>query len=817
MLKNYLKVAIRNLIKHKMFSLINVCGLATGMACAILILLWVRDEISFDRFHENVEAIYRVNWDFKWQGNEGIGPGTPPPLAATLTDNIPEVQAATRLRPMPNAIIRAGDKFFDEDGVVAADSNFFNLFSFSLLAGDASTALRQPNSVVLTQEMAAKLFGSESPMGKTFLIDEPKRDFYGTYQNLFTVTGVVKNPPSNSHVRFSMLTSMASYPEVAWRNWSWVWMQVVTYVKLQDGAAPETIDAKIHDLVGQHAPAAFKRVGFSYEELIASGGRWDFVLQPMTDVYLGSAAIGNRLGPLGNRTQVHLFGIIAVLVLGIACINFMNLATARSASRAKEIGVRKVLGSSRKAGLGQFLVESIFFSFLAMLVALFLVEVSLAPFNRLAGKSLEFNLLDPSWLPGALFLLAILVGLVSGSYPGLYLSSIQPALAVKGPSTSPTGGRRLRNILVAAQFAVTIGLIACTLLVKQQMDFIRQTDLGFERRGVIVISNRNHRLGGKAEAYRDALMNHPQVLSASLSTGVPPTVSAFQDAYKVEGREEHFQLTSYLADEHFLSTLGLSIAEGRGFAKEFADSSSVILNEAAVQLLGLSDPVGKTIVYPGGGNTKYRVIGVMKDFNFWSLYSPILPFALFHASSKSYTIPESYVVVRVRPDDLSDTIRLLESEWKSFASATPFEYTFLDDNLEAEYRSAYRLGEVFLIFSALTILIACIGLFGLAAFATERRTKEIGIRKVLGASVSGIVALLSREFAKLVLVANVIAWPVAYYVMNNWLQDFAYRIEIGWWVFALAGGMTLLIALLTVSFQTLKAALANPVEALRYE
>ena len=754
MFANYLKVAFRNLLKHRLYSLINIGGLALGLACTILILLWVRDEIGYDRFHAYADVLYRLNWDVKRNGNEGVGPGTPPPLAATLMENIPEVKAATRLRQMPNAIVRSGDKFFDEDGVMAADSTFFDLFSFSLLVGDASTALKEPNSVVLTQDIAAKLFGSDSPMGKTLLIDEERRDLYGTYQNLFRVTGIAQNPPPNSHIQFSMITSMTSYPEVAWRNFSWVWMQMATYVKLQEGATPAAIDAKIHALVRQHVTAASRRGGFDYDELIKSGGRWDFVLHPMIDIYLGSAKIGNRLGPIGNRTQVYLFGVIAVFVLGIACINFMNLATARSASRAKEIGVRKVLGSQRRTLLVQFLVESMLFSFLAMPVALFLVEMSLGPFNRLAGKLLAFNLLDPLWLPGALFLLVVVVGLVSGSYPGLYLSSIRPALSVKGPFASPAKGRRLRNFLVAAQFAMTIGLITCTLLVRQQMDFVRQADLGFARTGIIVISNNNHRLGSTAEAFRDALMNHPQIISASLSNGVPPN-SAFGDGYKVEGKgEEAFGLISYIADEHFLSTLGISISKGRGFSKDFAEASSVILNEAAVRSLELSDPIGKTIVYPGGGNAKYRIIGVMKDCNFWSLYSPMEPFALFHSSSRSYTIPDSYLIIRVRPDDLDGAIRMLESEWKSFVSATPFEYTFLDESVQAEYRSAYRLGQVFLIFSALTILIACVGLFGLAAFATERRTKEIGIRKVLGATVPSVVGLLSKDFLKLVLAAT---------------------------------------------------------------
>ena len=468
MFTNYLKVAIRNLLKHKLYSIINVGGLAIGLACALLISLWVGDELSFDRFHKDAGALYRVNWDFKWAGNEGVGPGTPPPLAATLSGTVPGVAAATRLRPLPSTTIRYKDKFFSDRGVLAADSNFFEMFGFTLLAGDASTALTHPNSVLLTKDIAAKLFGTESPIGKNILIDEARRNRYGSYQNLFTVTGVLENPPPNSHIQFTMLTSMSSYPEVAWFNWSWVWMQVVTYVKLRDGVTPASIEAQIPSLVKKYGAAGFSRVGISYDEIIREGGRWNFVFQPMRDVYLGSSTIGNRLGPLGNRSQVYLFSIIAVFIVGIACINFMNITTARSSGRAKEIGIRKVLGSERTTLMVQFLLESTLFSFLATPLALLLVELFLIPFNHLSGKALTFNLFDPVWLPGVLILLAVVVGLVAGSYPGLYLSSIRPAQSVKGASSSPGHGRRLRNLLVVTQFAITISLIACTLLVKQE-------------------------------------------------------------------------------------------------------------------------------------------------------------------------------------------------------------------------------------------------------------------------------------------------------------------------------------------------------------
>ena len=815
MIGSFIRIALRNLARHRLYTAINVGGLALGLACTILILLWVRDELSFDRFHRDAGSLYRLNWDFKWNGNEGVGPGTPPPLAAALVRDIPEVAAATRIYPVPRQVVRFNDKFFNESGILAADSNFFALLDFALTAGDPERALAGPNSVVLTEETAHRYFGDDPPLGKFLKIGEEGNVMGRLYKNLFKVTGIVKAPPHNSQIQFTMITSISSHPEVAFFDWSWVWMQVVTYAKLREGAVSDVVEAKIPPLVRRYAPAAFSRIGFSFEELIREGGHWDFRLQEMTDVYLGSAAIGNRLGPTGDRVQVFLFSLIAFFILGIACINFMNLATARSANRAKEIGVRKVLGSSRGTLLGQFLAESLVFSFAALPIALILVELSLVPFNRLAGKSLAFSLLDPPWLPGGLLVFAGIVGLVSGSYPGFYLSSFMPVNVMKGTRGTSHGGRRLRNILVVLQFAVTIALIACTILVKNQMDFVRQADLGFDKNGIIVISNDNNRLGNQAGAFRDALTSHPEVVDASISTGVPPG-AGFQDYYKAEGLQEgQFGLASYMTDDSFLGTLGIRLVQGRGFSKEFSDSSSVILNESAVRYLGFKDPIGKTIAYPSRGT--YRVVGVVKDFHFVTLYAPITPFALFHASSKSYSIPSSYVIVRARAGDPARTISILESEWKAFAPATPFEYTFLNDNLARDYATAERLGTVFLVFSFLTIVIACIGLFGLAAFSTEQRTKEIGIRKVLGASVGQVVASLSRDFILLVAVANLIAWPVAWYVMNRWLENFAYRTEISWLTFLLAGAIALGVALATVSYQALRAARANPVEALKYE
>jgi putative ABC transport system permease protein len=820
MWKNALLVALRNLRKHRGYALINVVGLSVGMACSLLIGLYVRDELSYDRFHDGAADLYRVNWDFDWNGQAGVGPGTPPPLAATFVREIPEVEAAVRLYPAPRVVGRNGEVFFGEAGIVAVDSNFFDLFEgFTLLEGDARTALAAPNSVVLTEETARRYFGDEHPVGQALTLGEDRLVFGRyAYASTFRVTGVVEGPPPNSHLQFDMLTSMGSHPEVAHFDWSWVWMQVTTYVRLRPGASVEAVEAKVPAILRRDAAGGFARVGLDYDELVESGGHFDFVLQPFLDVYLGSGDTGNRLGPAASRAYVVLFAVVAVFVLLIACVNFMNLATARSTTRAREVGVRKVLGSRRRALVGQFLVESLVLSALALPVALGLVAAFVGPFNALSGKALRLDLLDPAWLPAALVGLTVLVGFVAGSYPGLYLSSFRPIQALRGAFRPGGKSRRLRHGLVVFQFAMTIALIACTLVVQQQMDFIRQADLGFDQHGVVVVSNENDRLRGQAEAFKERLLRHPGIVAASVSTGVPP-YDGFQDSYTAEGRgDEQFQLISYMTDEDFAETMGLQLVQGRGFSRDrAADAGGVILNEAAVAAFGWEDPVGRLVQYPGGNNAEYRVLGVMRDFNFVTLRSPVTPFALFYQASGSYETSDSYVVVRVAPEALERGLALLEAEWKAFAPDTPFEYTFLDEGIGEQYLAEQRLGRMFLVFSALTILIACMGLLGLAAFAAEQRTKEIGVRKVLGASVASVVALLSRDFLRLVGLGFLVAVPVAWLAMARWLEGYAYRVDLGPLVFALAGLVALVVALLTVSTQALRAASADPVKALRYE
>ena len=820
MFKNYLKIALRNLVKHKIYSVINISGLALGLACSILILLWVWDELSYDSFFKDANQIYRVNWDYKWNESEGIGPGTPPPLAAALVNEIPGIRSVVRIYSTANMTVRHGQKFFNENKILGVDSSFFEIFNYRFISGNADNALTEPNSVVLTENTAHKYFGDEDALDKIIRIGEEKNILGKPYHNLFKVTGIIQNPPANSHLQFDFLTSISSHPEVAYFDWSWVWMQVTTYLKLDNGISSQVVQSEIPAIVKKYAPSAFSRIGFSFDELIKNGGRWNFILQPMPEIYLKSGETGNRLGPVGNITYVYIFSIIAVFILSLACINFMNLATAYSTNRAKEIGIRKVLGSRKKILVIQFLVESVGFSFLSLLVAMFIVEVMLPLFNNLAGKSLQFDIFNSPILLLWLLLLTLIVGLTAGIYPGFYLSSFKTTQVLKGKLNAGSNNIKLRNVLVVLQFTVTIGLIVCTLIVQNQMDFLRNSDLGFNKEGLVVISNENHRLGDQAEAFKEALKSDSHTINASISSGIPPNYG-FEDSYKAkdkEGEQMDLQLDSYMVDEDFIPTLGIKVIQGRNFSRDFStDSAGVLLNESAVKLFGWKNPIGKILTYPGGDYKNYKVIGVLKDFNFLTLHEPITPFALFNTKSKSYDIAASYIVVRIPHAHTEGSIKFLKSEWETFAPNIPFEYKFLDESFEQSYLSDQRLGKIFFIFSFLTIFIACIGLFGLVSFSSKQRTKEIGVRKVLGASVSSIVGLLIKNFLVLVLTANIIACPLVYYFMNKWLQGFAYRININWWMFILAGGLALLIALVTISFQAIKAATANPVESLRYE
>lgn len=811
MLANYFKIAFRNLWRQRGYATLNIIGLAIGMACCLLMILYVQHELSFDRFHVNADRIYRLNLSAKMGEMDEVLGQTPPPLGERLRRDFPEVERATRIFPLRSTLVRYGNNAFNEPNVLATDEYFLQMFSFKLLEGSSNLALKDPKTAVITKSTAEKYFGTASAIGKTLLLGNEKREF--------KVIGVVENPPSNSHFTFGILTSLSSYYVVTnVFDWSWVWCQLVTYVQLREGASATALEAKFPQMVEKYAPAAFERIGQSFAEVKKQGGHWDFSLLPLTAIHLHSDRVENPLGETGNIVYVYMFSAVAVLIIVLACINFMNLATARAARRSKEVGIRKSLGVSRKYLVAQFLAESLLASVLAAVCAVCLIELLLQPFNTLSEKTLRLDFIGNPLLTVSILALTVLVGFAAGLYPALYLSSVRPVDVLAGKLRLGVRSAGLRNALVVFQFAASVMLIASTILVYSQMDFVRTMNVGFDRENIIVIDNAN-RLGLKAESFKQSLLAQSSIAKVSYSTMIPGR-GAFGDFYKPEAAPlKDLTLSSYLADEDFIPTLGMKIIKGSNFSKEnLADcQSGVLLNEEAAKKIGWSDPIGQYITYPGGNNSKFKVIGILKDFNSESLRTAIAPFAVFHEASKTYSIRSSCVVVRVRAGQTRAAVEILERQWKQFTGDSALDYTFLDEDFDRQYRSEQRLGQVLGVFTAIAIVIACLGLFGLAAYIAEQRTKEIGIRKVLGASVGSIIGLLSKDFLKLVAIAIVVAVPLAWYGMNRWLQDFAYRVNITAWMFLLAGGLALVIAFATVAGQAWRAARANPVNALRSE
>ncbi len=803
MFKNYLKIALRNLLKHKTYSLINIAGLAVGLACCLLISLYVKDELSYDRYHAKAERIFKVVTDSRRPEKESKFALTPAPLAEALVRDFPEVETTTRLFTFfGEGLVAYGEKRFTESRIYFGDSTFFEVFSIPLLAGDARTALARGNAVVLAQNVARKYFGEEDPLGKTLSIN-----------NGFDVqiTGVMAEVPANTHFHCDFVLSMTAMRFS--RNPSFITNNNFhTYAVLRPNASPQALEAKFPEAIKKYAAAQVaERFGQTFEAYTAAGNETKWTLVPITDIHLRS----NReyeIEANGSITTVYLFASIAAIVLLIACINFMNLATARSASRAKEIGVRKVIGSNRLQLLRQFLTESLLLSFLALLIALVLVELFLPTFNQLAGKQIETSFFANAVSIATLLVVTLLVGLLAGSYPAFVLSAMRPALVLKSGSPTNPSGAWIRRGLVVFQFAISVALIAGTFIVHKQLGFVLNRSLGFDKEQVLVIK-RASALGQQREAFKQKLLQNSSVANASTSTTLPGKLYGRSTYRALDAPAENsYAMHEMDVDENFLPTLAITLNTGRNFSREFAtDTSAVILNEAAAKLFGWNEPLGQFLTQPGDSLWRANVIGVVQDFHFESLHKQIQPLVILYQPNVQY------LSIRVRPENLTATVQAVATLWHEFAPQQPFEFSFLDQDFDAQYRAEERTGKIFGIFSVLAIFIACLGQFGLASFTIQKRTKEIGVRKVLGASATSIVSLLSKEFVKLVVIAMLIASPLAYYIMNRWLQDFAYRIDIGVMTFILAGSVALVIALLTVSFQSLKAALANPVEALRYE
>ncbi len=792
MLKNYLKIALRHLQRQKVYSFINLAGLAIGMGCAILILLWVQDELSFDRFHGNAKNIYRVVSE--WRENSTKSAKTPGRLAPTIKAEIPEIVNAARVMKGSRSAFQYGDKAFYEEAFFSVDPAFFEMFSFNFIKGDPATVLNDKRALVITEAMSQKYFGDEAPIDKTLN--------WNNWQN-YQVTGVLRDVPESSHLQFDFLDSHQLGEQFWPGGYNWSNFIHETYVQLQDHADPREAGQKITASLLKNFPQISPYLKRLY-------------LQPLADIHL-DAEVADSNAVFGDIKYVYLFSLVAGFVLLIACINFMNLSTARSLQRAKEVGLRRVAGASRLQLIGQFYGESILLAFIALFLALLLVELFLPAFNQLAGKNLAMDYHDPRLVLG--FTAIILVtGLVAGSYPALYLSSLKPVKVLKGMMESGTQGSRFRKALVVTQFSLSVILMIGAAVVYQQLDYMRNEKLGFEKENVVYIPAKDN-VGAKYEAFKNELQQEPNIVGVT-AQGSLPMFSLNSSTVSWEGKDPSIEqvMENKAVDYNFIELLNLKIVEGRNFSTAHPTDAkeTFIVNEEAARIIGMDSAVGKRIATAGREGT---IVGVVQNAHFKSLHHKIHPQVFYVLTDFTSEVMNLYgiVLIRIKGTNIPKTIAAIEAVWKRVNPNTPFEYHFLDETIDRQYAAEKKISAMANYFTVLAIAISCLGLFGLAAFAAERRTKEIGVRKVLGATVANIISMLSRDFVKLVLVANLIAWPVAYFAMNKWLQNFSYRVDLGWWVFVLAGGMALFIALLTVSTQAIKAALANPVDSLRYE
>lgn len=806
MIRNYIMIAVRNLVSKKLFSFINIFGLSVGIACTFLIVLNILDELSYDRFFEDGDRIYRVVLNRIYPDNQVDYAVIPSSIGEAMEDDFPEVESCNRVFSQNNEFItQVGDKQFRERYVILADSNFFEFFDFPLIEGDKAEVLKTPNGFVLTQSTARKYFGDSTAVGKTITIPNGE----------IMVTGICEDVPENSHFRFDFVGNLAITGLTAAPNY--LSFSVKTYLKVKDGADPEKLEEKFPDLVKRYAAGQIEsRMGVTFEDYTAAGNGYNYFLQPLKDIHLHSN-LSSEIKPNGNIIYVYIFIIIAVFLLVIACINFMNLSTASSTDRALEVGMRKVLGGQKKQLVWQFLVESLSMTLLSMILAVVLTELLLPAFNNLAGKQLEIHYFG-NWvtLP-ILLLLGLVVGFIAGSYPSFVLSAMQPLQFMKGKFISTKAGSFLRNFLVVFQFSISIILIAVTLLVGRQMDFFMNKNLGFSRENIVILQ-RTFFLQQEMDAFKQELLKYADIESVASSNTLISGGQYFGNFFQTSNMSSEILTTDgMIIDEDFFETLGLTLVDGRSFSKEFNDSLSMIINESAVGEFELENPVGSKMYLnaDGGAPILMTIVGIVKDFHNNSLHQNIKAFVLF-----SDTGPYGgggILNIKVKPENLSETIAYIEQKWLEFLPEQPISYTFLDDSLETMYANEKTSGQIFGIFSLLAIVIASVGLFGLAAFVTQKRTKEIGIRKVMGSTVVRVIALLSANFTKLVGVAFIIATPLAFFAIKKWLQNFAYKTPISAWVFLIAGLAALLIALVTISFHTVKVANSNPADSLRYE
>lgn len=803
MLRNYVKIAWRNLVRNKVFSAINISGLAIGLSASLLILLYVSDELNYDRYNTKIDRIYRLNTDAKFGGRAVSLAVTPDPLGPTLKQDYSQVEQFVRLHHRGSQLVRRPGVLtaINEDNIIFADSTLFDVFTFPLVAGNSKRALAEPNTVVISESAAKRHFGQQNPMGQPLLLSG----------HPYRVTGVMRDIPATSHFRADIFPTMLS-DDYQWGNW--LSTNHYTYIVLKAGTDPAQFAPNLDAVVEQYgSPVLRRELNVTMTQFRQSGNQFRLWMMPLADLHLNSKQT-IELGTPGDSQSVFIFLGIALMILLMACVNFMNLATAQSAKRAIEVGVRKVLGSERAQLIRQFITESILLTTVALGIALLVVVIALPAFNDLAAKTLRWQaLLTPGWLAG-LAAVPLGVGLLAGSYPALFLSGFSPIQALKRYRIGGIGGGSLRSGLIVFQFTMSVLLISGTLVVYRQLSYIRTRNLGFDRTNVLSITTNG---SAKDEIFRQQVLKLPGVLSGTMSGFLPvPSDRSDIPLFPAGETDQKKAVTTqrWTVDYDYVKTLAMRVVQGRPFSPVFGgDSSGVMLNETAFKLLGFKQPIGQRVdVFQGTGPRKtFTVVGVIQNFNYESLRRPVGAVAFFLGQD-----PGS-VSFRLGQVEVTKLLAQIETTWQQLMPGQPFLYQFMDDRFEAVYRAEQQVGTLGLLFSGVAILIACLGLFGLAAFMVEQRRKEIGVRKVLGASVRSIVALLSKDFLALVFMAILLASPLAYWIMSRWLADFTYRTELSWWVFALAALLAIGIALLTVSFQSIRAALVNPIKSLRSE
>ena len=813
MFRNYLKITFRNLWKNKSYSFINIVGLAFGLASCIVILLYVNNELSYDTHHKNVDRIVRVTSFIDFSGSYLELATTSAPMGPTLRNDYVDVEDMVRFRPRGQFHVRSGDTNIKENDIVFSDPSVFNVFTIPVIHGNSETALVKPYTMAISRSKALKYFNNENVVGETLLLDG---------QHTYEITAVYEDMPETSHFNFEFLLSMETNADEA-NNGVWLSNNFRTYLLLKEGVNPDEFEQNFTTIKKTYIePQLIDFTGNNLEEFEEAGNSVEYELQPLTDIHLHSDLVA-EFRPNGNINYVFLFSGLAGFILILACINFMNLATARSVKRAKEVGIRKTLGSVRKQLVTQFFTESMLLCLFSFLIALLIVELTLPFFSNLSGTNLVSNYFSNSNLILSIAGIVLITGLLSGSYPAIMLSGFKPIKVLKGTLSKEKS--RFRSALVVFQFSVSLVVIIGLLVINKQLDFIQNQSLGFQKDQAVIIHDA-YTLGSNLDVYKEELLKEPEFKNATISSYLPVSGFSMNDRTfwpkgqdPIQGNTSSMQV--WRVDDSYIPTLGMEIIEGRNFSEDRgADENTVILNEALAQRFGFENPLGEIITTftqksDGGFDTEnlleFTIIGVVKNFHFKSLRENIAPLGLFKGSSRGN------VIFKIDSKNAETALSKLKNSWKEMAPGQPFSYSFLDERFDRMYRSENRVSNLVSVFSVLIIVIACLGLFGLSAYSTEQRTKEIGIRKVLGASVSGIVSLVSKEFLKLIVISLLIAAPIGYFIMQQWLKDFTYKTNIGFDVFLIAGIGIIVIASITVSWQSIKAALTNPVNSLKSE